>query len=99
MIALAATPALAAAGLALVAASPATARTPAMASRYATQSVSQEHFSVLPHHVNMLDCNGWSTKYASADPGFRRNCTDPRGPSKGYGGWNPAAGLNDPGAV
>src|SRR5215472_1135558 len=92
MIALAAAPALAAAGLALVAASPATARTPATAGRYATQSVSHEHFSVLPHHVNMLDCNGWSKKYASADPGFRHNCTDPRGPSKGYGGWNTAAG-------
>ena len=98
MVALGAVPALAAAGLAIAAASPATARTHAMAGRYATQSASQEHFTVLPHHVNMLDCNGWSPKYASANPGFRKNCTDPRGPRKGYRGWNsPAGGYNSRG--
>jgi hypothetical protein len=35
--------------------------------------------TVKPNAVNMLDCNGWSKTYKSANPGFRRLCTDPRG--------------------
>jgi hypothetical protein len=81
MVALAAVPALAAAGLAIVAASPATAaRTHAMGGRYPTQAASQEHFTVTPHHVNMLDCNAWQKHSVPATFGFRRGlCTDPRG--------------------
>ncbi len=40
--------------------------------------------TVKPHKVNMLDCNGWSSKYTSANGGFKKLCTDPRGAKKGY---------------
>jgi hypothetical protein len=56
-----------------------------------SRPASAEHFTVRPGKVNMLDCNAWSKSYTSAVPGFRKLCTDPRGPKKGYG-WNTAAG-------
>jgi hypothetical protein len=87
-VALIAVPALVAAGMSIVAAgTAAAARTHATAGRYPTQYASQEHFTVPPNHVNMLDCNGWSKAYKSANPGFRRNCTDPKGARYGYNGW------------
>jgi hypothetical protein len=32
---------------------------------------------VKPNHINQLDCNGYSTKYKSLNPGGRMRCTDP----------------------
>src|ERR1700726_866983 len=69
--------------LTIAAASPGTAH---------SRPASAEHFTVQPNKVNMLDCNGWSRTYMSANPGFRRLCTDQRGPKKGYAGFNTAAG-------
>jgi hypothetical protein len=66
-------PALAAASLAIFAAGPATA--------HVTARASAVHW-VAPNKVNMLDCNGWSKRYKSVNPTFRRLCTDPRGKIK-----------------
>ena len=91
--ALIAAPILAMASLTIAAASPAVA-SPAAASPAAAHShaVAHEHFTVKPHRVNMLDCNGWSKRYASANPGFRKLCTDPRGPERYQAGYNTIAG-------
>ena len=35
--------------------------------------------TIMPHKINMLDCNNWSKKYASAAPAMRMRCTDPLG--------------------
>jgi hypothetical protein len=32
---------------------------------------------VTPHHVNQLDCNGYSTKYQALNTGGKMHCTDP----------------------
>jgi hypothetical protein len=78
-----AAPFLAIASLIIAAASPAAAH---------SHAVAHEHFTVKPHRVNMLDCNGWSKRYASANPGFRKLCADPRGPEQYEAGYNTRAG-------
>jgi len=74
--ALVAAPALAIASLTIAAANPASAHSAGSASHVK---------SVKPNKVNELDCNGWSKKFKSVSPGFRRLCTDPRGPKSGKG--------------
>jgi hypothetical protein len=69
--ALVAAPLLAIAGLAVYAASPATA--------HVTTARAPAVHSVMPHKVSMMDCNGWSPKYKSVVPDFRMRCVDPRG--------------------
>ena len=94
-MALAAVPALAAAGMVLVTAGPATA-----ARTHVTAGL---HATVPPNPRNMLDCNAWqhqgSRHYVSVTYGLRRGlCTDIRGPRRGYKGWNsPAGGYNSRG--
>ncbi len=53
----------------------------------ATHNVASGHTAgvIMPHTVNMLDCNGWSPKYKSANPAMRRLCTDPLSTKHGYG--------------
>jgi hypothetical protein len=82
-------PGLAMAGLTIAAAGPATAHNTIAAH---TQSAASEHFTVKPNKLSMVDCNGWSKRYASAQPGFRSHCTDPRGPVRGEKGYNTLAG-------
>jgi hypothetical protein len=77
------------AGLTIAAASPATAHN---MSRAPGLSAAAEHFTVKPNQVNMVDCNGWSKLYQSAQPGFRMRCTDPHGPVRGEKGYNSIAG-------
>jgi hypothetical protein len=74
---------MAMASLTIAGASPAAAHSTATA---------HEHFTVKPNKMNMLDCNGWGKHNTSANPGFRKLCTDPRGPLKHAKGWNMAAG-------
>src|SRR5215467_7169717 len=85
IVALAAVPALAAAGMVLVTAGPATA-----ARTHVTAGL---HATVPPNPRNMLDCNAWqhqgSRHYVSVTYGLRRGlCTDIRGPGRSYKGWN-----------
>jgi hypothetical protein len=82
-------PALAVAGLS-VAASPAVAHT-----HTAAQTTATEHFTVRPNPVNMLDCNGWSKKYRSVNPGFRGLCTDPHGKLRTKPYASPATGSKN----
>jgi hypothetical protein len=84
-LALVATPVLAAAGMAVFAAGPATAHVTARASAPR---------SVAPNRYNMLDCNGWSKAYKSVNPGFRRLCVDPRGRIKGSTPWVVGGGYS-----
>jgi hypothetical protein len=91
-----AAPALTMAGLTVAAAGPAAAG-PAgpsgMGTAHSTAAAPvKEHFTVKPNKVNMLDCNGWSLHYTSANPGFRKLCTDPRGPERYTAGFNTRAG-------
>jgi hypothetical protein len=64
-------PILAVVGIGLATPSQAAAHGPAQttASRAMTQ--------VVPHHVNQLDCNGYSTKYQAVNPGMKMHCADP----------------------
>jgi len=74
LVALGAAPVLAMGGLTAAAASY-PAHSPAAASLVKG--------TIKPNQVNMLDCNGWSKAYKSANPGFKKLCTDPRG-AAGY---------------
>ncbi len=65
------TPVLALASLAMAASSQASVMRPA------TVAASHAVKSVKPNPVNQLDCNGYSTKYKSINPGEKMHCTDP----------------------
>src|ERR1700742_4520902 len=69
--ALALTPVLAAGGLATATVSQAATLAPA-------HMTATEAKHVKPNHINQLDCNGYSSKYKSLNPGGRMHCTDPR---------------------
>jgi len=43
--------------------------------------------TVAPNKFSNVDCNGWSSKYKAADPGFRIHCVDPRGKVQGASPW------------
>ena len=83
-----AVPILGMASLTIAAAGPAAAHSQGARA----QSAATEHFTVQPNKVNMVDCNGWSKSYISASPGFRKLCTDPRGPQRYRAGYNTLAG-------
>jgi hypothetical protein len=70
------TPVLALASLAMAASSQASVMRPAS---QATAVASHATKSVKPNAVNQLDCNGYSTKYKSINPGQKEHCTDPLG--------------------
>jgi len=88
ILAIAAAPVLALASISIAAAGTVTAHSPGAPAL----SAASEQFTVQPNKVNMLDCNGWSKTYTSAVPGFRRLCTDPRGPERYQAGYNTRAG-------
>jgi hypothetical protein len=68
--ALALTPVMAVAGIAMAQSGAAAVRSPA--------SVAVSHVrQVKPRAVNEMDCNGYSSKYKSLVPGRRMTCTDP----------------------
>jgi hypothetical protein len=71
--ALAVAPLLAVAGIGLATPSQAAAHGPAQT------TVSRARPQVVPHRVNQLDCNGYSTKYQALNPGMKMHCTDPLG--------------------
>jgi len=70
-------PAMSLAGLSM--AGPGQAATASQAPMVASQAtVAASHVnSVKPNRVNQLDCNGYSTKYKSLNPGGKMHCTDP----------------------
>ncbi len=68
------TPIMAIASLAMAASSQASVMRPAS---QATVVASHAAKSVQPNPVNQLDCNGYSTKYKSLNPGMKAHCTDP----------------------
>lgn len=76
--ALVAAPVLAMASLTIAMANPAAAHSQGSH----PLSAAAEHFTVTPNKVNMLDCNGHSKKYISADPFFAHLCVDPHGPQR-----------------
>ncbi len=72
---LALAPVMAVAGSMMAATGQAAVASPAM---HASVTASQPK-QVQPNKVNMLDCNGYSTKYKSLSPGHKMLCTDPLG--------------------
>src|SRR5712691_13195604 len=70
-------PAMSLAGLSM--AGPGQAATASQAPMVASQAtVAASHVNVVkPNRVNQLDCNGYSTKYKSLNPGGKMHCTDP----------------------
>jgi len=67
-------PALSVAGI-LGVATPGQAMTTSAAQHAATAAA--HHKVVKPNKVNMLDCNGYSSKYTTVRPGSKALCTDP----------------------
>jgi hypothetical protein len=73
-------PVMAIAGISMAPASQAAVLSPAaMTAAGASVAPSPASPEVQPHHVNQLDCNGYSTKYQALNPGSKMHCTDPVG--------------------
>jgi hypothetical protein len=73
-------PLLVVASLSMAASSQAATASPAkMTASHAGVVPSRAHPEVKPHHVNQLDCSGYSTKYQALNPGQKMHCTDPLG--------------------